>query len=784
MFSRLRYSLNIIRKYEKVYGYDTLVTKLNAKELILSKINCGDNLAKCHLYLIMLGFDIKDVVAFMTTPCVSLINDLSEANMMDSYISELKIEDAINLAQGIINPNKFLFGSINTRNEYQENVTISREENVFSQITKGELYQTLLSIEKQKNPEFNKFNFKTYIQSYVNARLNGYDFKPFSSYVRISDYESAKGLDRLSDYIEKIIVQLDKSISKYSERYTSNLLLDARTLGYNDFIEDLQEFKKVFELANETSALGGTFLGLNQGLPTSKTDLQESIRNISKTLFDRESIFGISRWQFILGEKATKKTTEYQYKQYKALMDKIQQNNPFVKNVDSTIKKAFAFGVLETFDIEAWLNDKPLTKEDIISSQFLDQTLTEQELLSEPISYRELVSDYYNLIKGTWNIFDIVNRIPQYKSILELYKTIYVFDKESSIKSKLANKIHDEVLKRTDYIDENQRKTIIHYIDDLLINSFFRYKNLSFPIYSEMEYLDVNYKSKIAKKNQKIDLNNSAGRASFKLAFESIIAKLQRNGQYGDAIIQNHKQNEFIQGLRINYDKYEVPRLALELDMMKINATPRSEVLFQQYLNGLNNLRDVQIGDVSLLNWFIAYNLFVNQNQYGSDRLTTVFKNSIISNDSLLTEYFDYIGKLDYNKVTDDVLKDLEFNIDDLFIRMAQYVSRSEESRVTYPYIRTKNSSGEYVIKKYNPFKKIYTKISIFPNRDALDTNDATVSEEQQHNYQSYQMIQMKNQDFNISLREGLMSTDEDVLLDTLITYYKKGILKIFKENC
>ena len=42
----------------------------------------------------------------------------------------------------------------------------------------------------------------------------------------------------------------------------------------------------------------------------------------------------------------------------------------------------------------------------------------------------------------------------------------------------------------------------------------------------------------------------------------------------------------------------------------------------------------------------------------------------------------------------------------------------------------------------------------------------------------------MKNQDFSISLREGLMSTDIDILADTLITYSRKGILEILKENC
>jgi len=83
----------------------------------------------------MLGFDIKDVVTFMTSPCVNLINDLSEANMMDSYIPQLRVQDAIKIAKGIIDSNKFLLGSVPSINEYGERDTISRSQSVLSIFT-------------------------------------------------------------------------------------------------------------------------------------------------------------------------------------------------------------------------------------------------------------------------------------------------------------------------------------------------------------------------------------------------------------------------------------------------------------------------------------------------------------------------------------------------------------------------------------------------------------------------------------------------------------------------
>ena len=122
--------------------------------------------------------------------------------------------------------------------------------------------------------------------------------------------------------------------------------------------------------------------------------------------------------------------------------------------------------------------------------------------------------------------------------------------------------------------------------------------------------------------------------------------------------------------------------------------------------------------------------------------------------------------------------------MDDLLIRMAPTVSRSEEVHSKAPYIRVRNASGEYVIKKYNKRTKTYREISTFPNKDLEAIDDSEVTDDQKSNYQQYQMMPMKNQDFNVSLREGIMSADLDVLVDTLITYSRKGLLHILKENC
>ena len=70
----------------------------NAKELILAKVNAGNKLAKMYLFLITLGFDVNDIVKFMTSPVVEFIDSVTDSNIFLNY--DLKMDDAIKLAKG------------------------------------------------------------------------------------------------------------------------------------------------------------------------------------------------------------------------------------------------------------------------------------------------------------------------------------------------------------------------------------------------------------------------------------------------------------------------------------------------------------------------------------------------------------------------------------------------------------------------------------------------------------------------------------------------------------
>jgi len=59
---------------------------------------------------------------------------------------------------------------------------------------------------------------------------------------------------------------------------------------------------------------------------------------------------------------------------------------------------------------------------------------------------------------------------------------------------------------------------------------------------------------------------------------------------------------------------------------------------------------DVKYGDTqyTIADILQLYNIIVNNNKYGNERLTTAFKNCK-NNKSVLKRYFDYISNLDIN---------------------------------------------------------------------------------------------------------------------------------------
>jgi hypothetical protein len=70
------------------------------------------NFARMYVYAIVSGYDINDIVAFMTSPVAEFVDQMSAANIFTKDSAFNNPNSAISLAEGFVNSNLFLHGTV------------------------------------------------------------------------------------------------------------------------------------------------------------------------------------------------------------------------------------------------------------------------------------------------------------------------------------------------------------------------------------------------------------------------------------------------------------------------------------------------------------------------------------------------------------------------------------------------------------------------------------------------------------------------------------------------
>lgn len=472
-----------------------------------------------YLFLITMGFDINDIVKFMTSPAVNFIDAITDTNIFSDQ--EISMKDAINIARGD-----------------------------YSSLVKGAGYEAL-----------NNRNYKDLIRKLDTGNVEDFvnPFKP-------GDY----GYNEVED-----LITLIGSI-KHLQNYEIN----------DDIIADINEFKNVMEGADEFSALG-QILGINQGIPTSKIDLQKRVQKI----------------QDVYAKRFT------------------ETNTP------------------------------------------IDEQLDVKRFLTDP-EYATHIKDSYNEVKKCVNIFDLIDHIPQFRSIFKIFSSVLDIDHNLPIKTQIYDYAYNRIKSQGMKMSEQYQKNMLKSIDNIFISRFIDDLNIGIPYPSGVNILKENRQSYKATEGGLLRLDSLSSIASFKYIFENqIIPDLKRGITYdyqNGEVVQVHndglENNPFIKSLIKGFDR-DTPLYKADINMMTIDSSNDSKIKFQTYLKGLKALKNIKVNGIPLSNLFVLYNLIVNKDQYGSDRLTTLFDSFLQDFDSLsmIKDYLKYIGDLDYfGKITGD----------------------------------------------------------------------------------------------------------------------------------
>lgn len=594
----------------------------NAKELILAKINSGSDLASVYLYSIMLGIDFKDIANLMISNTVQTIAKLNKTNIFDEYNQSSTIDSVFNKLENGLQIKNYL-------NKFEGlNEAIAA---VYPKAGGKSTQAALTEIFKQDNRlellKKLREEFKT-TEIYKN---NG--FPKFNLMRFMSDFEE---LAVMADSIFK------NELSR-TEYYT---------------------FKRIYKLAQEVKQLG-SILSANQGLQTNMFDKFGYLDRIEQAVKDRVE-------EYVTGAGDNRDVSIFKILEDKPYLEKLHGGKEGAKTyVESIVRAAKTEGMIDDFNTLRFLNDD---------------------------EYRRLAVSFYNLIKGTINVLDVITRVPHFRATIDMAATDFgIFD---AISAKFTNVYNlSKLLIRNVYNVSSSKdrdsiyRNVGNFLDSVINTKWFKDRGTSFTIAEGDRYFDKYGHTHQATGNEVIDLGTGHGQATFKMWFENTVVPSLKRGlqeKNGERKL-SLARNKFISALQLSISDRTLTRdvsyaWTLPMNMSSINSITEMNN-YVEYLTHFDELDKYTFNGTPVSELFFYYNMIVNKNRYGQTSLTRLFEHFVgEKQNSVVQDYFKYIGDMDFNKL----LNNSDYSLEDVIMACAITVSGGNYGK-KFPYIKVFN---------------------------------------------------------------------------------------------
>lgn len=781
----------------------------NAKELILAKINAGTNLAKYHLHLVMMGFKLKDIVAFMTSPVVELIDKYSRSDLYKNQANS--VNTAIKILNGDIDLSKLIVRPVEKLSAEERMAQMEAEMEAAE--AEAEMQVELMSegiIPRRTNNEYSwvikeigsmytiaeSRSLKDFVQKYIKAKTGDIASDSPEYMTKLEAYEFPKSANLNTNYVFKYINQVVDDIKQQIADYNK---LHGGRYSILDFKLDLNEFTRITDEANETSTLASVWLKLNQGIPQTDMDLIKLIKRMNASVSTRERKMGIkapvdvNKTKFVNlsdDEEVTNSGTKAQLLQYldsylktgsivadpkdriaKNLLKtvtSIKNNNPELTNseIGHILQDAINTDLYGNFDLYKFLND-----EKVELSQ--DSPIIYNTRQGDLVSYRELAATYYNLIKSSWNILDIVNRIPHYKMNLDLLNYTLQQRHLFSNKAKIVDQLISLGELSYNALTDKDYRNIIQYADRILTTSHF------------------------LSKEDPIDISSIDNAKVYNSNYEQVKSdELYLNSLNGIDSLKNFVENNFFEWLKNNYPDNQLVKelvqssnrgksmLRTALNLFEIDQSLTNKQTYNRYLIGMQELASEKFDDNhTVADILMLYNLAVNGTKLGGKYLTGVFRDQVRPGD-VMYDYYKFISGQDYN----DDFKYIMPTKRDFLIAIAPTVySTYALGYRTEPYVKVANPEHGFDIYKRYFDKADYTWKYDMKKPETLlqiDTIGLTQSkiDERIYNYTTNSLVMFP--ELHKRLKENsvfLENRDNNMEGQALAQYIRQNRLLIYK---
>jgi hypothetical protein len=299
----------------------------------------------------------------------------------------------------------------------------------------------------------------------------------------------------------------------------------------------LLEFKKIYNLSKELTSIA-RILKINQGLKASPEILYSYFKNMEDDFITREQQFISDNFTYIKKEqKLSDQVNKIDY-----IKDMTFRDKPYLVGFDShvntIIEKAKVLEIINGgFSFEKYFADN---------------------------SYREAAIDYYDLIKGTYNILDTVDKLAHFKGMVDATKISYDTIKSMSKKFTFVTETVRDVLAKSSIntvnfkvhgtnnvsLNTKQSENAKTTFDDILITKWLMVHNnsKSFTLddVQKLTNSDVTYYDNKGGLNNlgndviPMDFSNTTSAANFKHIMEhNLLPYLKKT----------HGDNQFLSGL-------------------------------------------------------------------------------------------------------------------------------------------------------------------------------------------------------------------------------------------
>lgn len=477
----------------------------------------------------------------------------------------------------------------------------------------------------------------------------------------------------------------------------------------------LRAFEAIYKDSKEFTALTG-FLGINQKRKADTWEMYNYLSRFTKAISDAETSI-LKEYKNNVGDLKLNKATDKEVTitnlgdlDFDTFFNVIINDKPYLSNDREYIKNIFD-------EVRSYVlkDDTPRKGETVKIIGNFDLNL----YLSDS-GYQAVVKKYYNLLKRTFNIFDIVEDVPHFKEMINSLKMSNHMLQTIAAKYKFTTKtLAETIQKHSHALDKNgktkyvEKKNLLrgsNYFDIKAIETWLKTDRMSKFTFNVSNLLKqanideivlftsdsaINNPDQVEIVNQNSDfivsLDTNYGIANFKRIMEQIILPLLQS--YDSSNMTENLRVETVNnlfGLKTNsiISAYSLKSLNSPVAIHQFNSLLSAFNSLDSNIQTEGKIKNAYGEELKWRDLFYIYNLVVNNERYGDKRLTPLFRDYIKEKGSLALDYTEFYSKIDNGDVDIfyyDLYNSPEYNdesVDNLVEKQKELKDKYEEALI------------------------------------------------------------------------------------------------------